>query len=76
MFCIVEKKIYMELMYLKLFPIALRAVLKVPYHFGETLATTLPPGLSYLRLPWSHYINREEIPWRNVKYVHYYTKKP
>lgn len=59
-------------MYVELFPIALRAVLKVPaftilWSHSHTLAVSNSQGVIN--------VNWETIPQRNVKYVHCYTNE-
>jgi len=46
------------------------------YHFAETLATPSPPALVLSDYHGVININRDDVPQRNAKYVHYYTNKP
>ena len=63
-------------MYVELFPTALRTVQKAPV-FTIWLRQPYICLLDSCCLIITVFnINREDIPQRNVKYVHYYTNKP
>lgn len=78
MFCIVEKLyIFWTHVFIGLSH-SLKGCPEGPslYHFAETLATPSSPGPMLSDYPGDINVNKEDIPRRNVKYVHYYTNKP
>ena len=76
-FCIGEKLYIYEIMYLELISIALRVVLKVQVftiwlsHYHTLNSWTCAIFNYHVIIN----INREDILWRNVRYVHYYANK-